>query len=268
LSLQTVPSKTIVRGGTTDVPVNFTIKNNILGASSSFVFKVNNLVIDTQTNITVSPKSLLYNIRDILFNGSLFPSIYSGQKFYFEAYASTVLNNVELKSNTISFDITVTEADTLVIVTNGISEGSSNYENITKFSQGSQLSFTYYLSYAPIKYTTFNVDYNIYLMSNGNKVSDIPISSGRIPNVNKGINSIFSISTVDFNINQSLEYLMIELFASSVSDPGDTSAQYTKDVYAIISESLKVDIYANNDVQTLLAYYSRVTGFPAASETT
>jgi hypothetical protein len=267
LSLQTTPAKTIIRGATSEVPANFTIRNNILGATSSFVFKVNSLVIDTQTNINVSPKSILYNIRDILFGGELFPSVYAGQKFYFEAYASTILNGVEIQSNTITFDVTAVEADSLIIAVNGISEEDSSYSSITQYSQGSQLSFTYYLSYAPIKYTTFNVNYSIYLMSNGVKLSDTPIDSGLIPNVNKGINSVFSISTINLPINAESEYLMIELFASSTSDPGDVSAQYTKRVYAVISEAVKLDMYANNDIHTLLAYYSRVTGFPAASET-
>lgn len=267
LSLQTTPAKTIIRGATSEVPANFTIRNNILGATSSFVFKVNSLVIDTQTNINVSPKSILYNIRDILFNGELFPSVYAGQKFYFEAYASTILNGVEIQSNTITFDVTAVEADSLIIVVNGISGEDSSYSSITQYSQGSQLSFTYYLSYAPIKYTTFNVNYSIYLMSNGVKLSDTPIDSGLIPDVNKGINSVFSISTINLPINAESEYLMIELFASSTSDPGDVFAQYTKRVYAVISEAVKLDMYANNDIHTLLAYYSRVTGFPAASET-
>ena len=267
LNLQTIPPRTIIRGGVLEVPANFTVTNNILGATSSFIFTVNGLTIDSQTNINISPKSFTYNLRNIIFNSGLFPSVYSGERFYFEAYASTVLNGVELKSNTIKFDITVTEADSLVIIANDISEDYSNYDSITRFSQGSQLSFTYYLSYAPTRYSAFNVDYNIYLMSNGEKVYETPLASGRIPNVIKGNNNVFSISTVNLNINSASEYLMIELYASAVSDPGDVSAQYTKRVYAIIVEAEKVDLYADNQIQTLLAYYSRITGFPSANET-
>ena len=92
LSLQSIPPKTIIRGFNQDVPANFTLRNNILGASSSFILKVNDLIVDEQQGITVSPKSFVYNIKDILFDGVLFPSVYAGQKFYFEAYATTVLN--------------------------------------------------------------------------------------------------------------------------------------------------------------------------------
>ena len=198
---------------------------------------------------------------------SFISSVYTGQKFYFEAYATTVLNGVEINSNIITFDVTVAEADSLVIVTNGISEDSSIYENITAFSQGSQLSFNYYLSYAPAKYNTFNVDYNVYLMRGTAKLDENPISTGRIPNVSKGNTNIFSISTVDMNVSGEGEYLMIELYASAVSDPGDTSAQALKKVYAVLIEAEKVDLYANNNIHTLLAYYSRVTGFPSSNET-
>lgn len=267
LTLQKTPAKTIIRGSALEVPTNFTITNNILGATSSFTYKVNNLLIDEQTGINVSPKSLVYDIRNILFNGVLFPSVYTGQKFYFEAYASTILNGVEIKSNIIKFDVTIVEADSLIMVVNNISESDSLYEEITSFSQGSQLSFTYYLSYAPTKYTTFNVDYNIYLMNGGQKVSAVPLVTGRIPNVNKGVTNVFSISTVNLELTENGNYLLIELKSSAVSDPGDLTAQFTKNVYAIISEAEKIDLYANNDIQTLLAYFSRITGMPAASET-
>jgi len=266
LDLQTIPPKTIIRGSVTDIPANFTLNNNILGATSSFVFKVNGITIDEQANINISPRSFNYSLRNIIFDGNLFPSVYAGERFYFEAYASTVLNGVEIKSNTVIFDMTVVEADSLIIVTNDISENDSNYESITKYSQGSQLNFTYYLSYAPTKYSTFNIDYNIYLASGSSRISEEPLLSGRIPNVTKGNTNIFSLSTVTLPINSENEYLEIEMFASAVSDSGDTSAQFTKSVYAAIVEAVKVDLYANNKLETLLAYYSRATGFPSANE--
>ena len=267
LNLQSTPSKTITRGGLTQVPVNFTLTSNVSGAISSFVFKVGNTIIDEQTNITTSPRSLNYDLRDILFNRGLFPNIAAGNKFIFTAQGSTKLGESTINSNIITFDVTVVEADSLVIVTNNISETDSEYEEITNFSQGSQLNFVYYLSYAPTKYNTFNVDYKIYKMLNGEKIDNTPIVSNTIPNVNKSINHVFALSTVDFDISDENEYLMIELKAHSVSDPGDTSAQYTKNVYAIIKEADKVDLYANNDIGTLLAYYSRVSGFPVSTAT-
>ena len=104
-------------------------------------------------------------------------------------------------------------------------------------------------------------------MLDGEKIDNTPLISNIIPNVNKSINHVFALSTVDFDISDEDEYLMIELKAHSVSDPGDTSAQYTKNVYAIIKEADKVDLYANDDIGTLLAYYSRVSGFPVSTAT-
>ena len=53
-----------------------------------------------------------------------------------------------------------------------------------------------------------------------------------------------------------------EVFGSAVSNPDDITGQYTKRVYCKISEAVRKELYANNDMQTLLAYFSRVTGFP------
>ena len=268
LTLQTTPPKTIIRGAITDIPANFTLRNNITGASSAFIFKVNGITISEQTNITISPRSFNFNLREIIFNSELFPNINTGDKFYFEAYASTVLDGTEIRSEVIKFDLTAVEANSLVIVTNNISENNFDYEDITQFPQGSQLNFTYYLSYAPTKYNAFNVDYGVFLMSGNNKVSETPLLSGRIPNIVKNNTNTFSLSTVNLPINEENEYLMIELSASAVSDPGDNTAKFTKQVYAVIREAEQVDLYANNKIQTLLAYFSRVTGFPSSSETT
>ena len=192
LSLQRVPDKTIIRGAISDVPANFTLTNNISGGSSKFVFKVNNTLIDEVENIRVSPRSLTYNIRNIIF-GDLFPNVTAGDRFNFEAHATTILNDTELKSNIIKFDVTVTEANSLVIVTNDISDKPGEY---TEYPQGSQLNFNYYLSYAPSKYSTFNIDYIV------KSSSDNILLSGRIPNVNKGVNSVFSVSTVNLDVKK------------------------------------------------------------------
>ena len=52
------------------------------------------------------------------------------------------------------------------------------------------------------------------------------------------------------------------MFGYAVNDPGDTNAQYTNIVTCTIDEMESVELYANNDIHTLLAYFSRVTGFP------
>ena len=261
LSIQSTPPKTIVRGGISTVPALFTITNNISGAKSNFYFKINSLEADTVLDITTATRSLTYNIRDLIFNNILFPTVNAGQKFTFEAYATTALGTSTLTSNVITFNVTVSESNSLIIVTEDITE-TDTYDSLATFSKGSQLSFSYYLSYAPTTYSTFNVNYKVYTMNNGVKVSDTPIVSGDIPNVTKSITNIFALSTVKLDETLNGNYLMIEMFGSAVSNPDDITGQYTKRVYCKISEAVRKELYANNDMQTLLAYFSRVTGFP------
>ena len=268
LSIQSVPSKTIVRGGISTVPALFTVTNNISGSESNFYFKINSLEADTVLGITTATRSLTYNIRDLIFNNPAFTSVASGQKFTFEAYATTMLGATLLTSNIITFNITVSESNSLIIVTEDVTEFSPSiaegetYDDLSSFPKGSQLSFSYYLSYAPTTYSTFNVNYNVYTMKDGVKVSETPIVTGNIPNVTKSVTNIFALSTVKLDETVDGNYLMIEMFGSAVSNPDDITGQYTKRVYCRVSESKYVDLYANNDDQTLLAYFSRITGFP------
>lgn len=272
MSIQSVPASTIIRGTSTAVPATFTITNNIAGSPATFNFTVNGITIDNITNISTQVRTLSYNIRDWIFNNGLFDTINTGQKFTFVATASTVLNGNTISASPITFNVTVSEADSLIIVTDGITEfipsttPGQTYADLTDFSLGSQLTFTYYISYAPTIYKTFNIVYNVYKMEGTTKVSETPLSSGTIPNVPKG-NNVFSISTATLGINASNQYLMIELTSSSVDKPSDTTAIYTKSVYCDIIEAEKVNLYANNFNNFLFAYYSNVTGFPASSNT-
>jgi hypothetical protein len=105
------------------------------------------------------------------------------------------------------------------------------------------------------------MDYKIYLVSTEEQLLD----SGTIKNINKSETNRFVYSTVNLSVNKTNEYLKIVLFGYAVNDPGDTSAQYTKTVTCRIVESVSVDMYANNDMHTLLAYFSKITGFPNTS---
>ena len=87
-------------------------------------------------------------------------------------------------------------------------------------------------------------------------------SINTIINVAKSTLQTFTLSTIEMEKTLNGNYLMIELYGSAVSNPDDVTAQYTKKVYCKISEAKYVDLYANNDVQTLLGYFSRISGFP------
>ena len=261
LDLQQFPGQTIDRGGITEVPITFTLKNQIYRGISDFIFKINGITIEEETGITVGEKSFRYSLRDILFNSGIVTNPKAGQKYSFEAYATTALNNDIIKSKVISFNITVVESDKLTIVAENIGE---EIENPTEFSQSSQLKFEYYLSFAPRRYTAFNVNYKIYLMDSSGPIGEPLVD--KWTKIDKGVTQIFSVSTVGFPITGEGEYIMVELDASADADPSDTEAQDNKKVYATIVPAKKIPLRANNKINTLLAYYSNITGFPATSD--
>lgn len=268
LEIQSIPPKTMYMGGVAEVALNFTVTNNILQSPAEFWMTINGIEVARVGNITTAIRSLSYDARKLLFESEHF-SPKAGQRFYFVAQASTTLNGEVISSEQITFDITVADSNNLVIVTEDITgftpsdtEGET-WEDLTQYGQGSQLGFSYYLSYGLSKYSTFNMDYKIHLMNGGGEVQ--LLDSGTIRNINKSETNRFVYSTVNLSVNNTGEYLRITLFGYAVNDPGDTSAQYTKTVTCRIVESVSVDLYANNDMHTLLAYFSKITGFPNTS---
>lgn len=257
LTLQNTPPKTIYMGGISEIPLNFVLTNNILQTPSVFILKINNIEVVKEDDISINIKALNYDLRKLLFDSEYFDPK-AGQKFNFEAIGYTTLNGVKLEATPIKFTTTVADSNNLIIVTEGISETE---ENLTEFGKGSQLSFDYYFSYGLSKYSTFNMDYSIYLVGTEETLLD----QGTIKNINKSETNRFVYSTVNLEVNAENEYIKIVLFGYAVNDPGDTTAQYTKTVTCKIVESVSKDLYANNDMHQLLAYYSKVSGFPNTS---
>ena len=262
LSIQNIPNKTMYIGGVASFNTNFTINNNVVGSSAEFELKCNNIIVASETGINTTFRTLSYDLRNIIFNNVNFSPVV-GSRYYFSAVASTSLNSSIISSNVITFDITVADANNLVIVVDGITENvTEDLDNLTKYTENSQLGFSYYLSYAPTIHSTFNIDYKVYIVYNNEETE---IDSGRIVNIAKGVDNRFVYSTVNIRKLLPDEYLKITLSASSVNNPLDTSAQYTKSVYCILKEAISVDLHANNDQQTLLAYFSKISGFPNSS---
>ena len=265
LEIQSIPPKTMYMGGVAEVSLNYTVTNNILQSPAEFWMTINGIEVARVSNITTAIRALSYDARKLLFESEHF-NPKAGQRFYFVAQASTTLNGEILSSEQIKFDVTVADSNNLVIVTEDITEftPSSNpgetIEDLTQYGQGSQLGFSYYFSYGLSKYSTFNMDYKIHLMNGSGEVSLLDI--GTIKNINKSETNRFVYSTVNLSVNKADEYLRITLFGYAVNDPGDTSAQYTKTVTCRIVESVSTELYANNDMHTLLAYFSKITGFP------
>lgn len=264
LEIQTIPPKTMYMGGVNEVPLNFVVTNNILQSPATFWMTINGIEVAKVENITTAIRTLVYDARKLLFESEHF-NPKSGQKFYFIAQASTVLNGTAINSTQIKFDITIADSNNLVIVTDGISEfipsdnSGESIDDLTKYSQGLQLGFDYYFSYGLSKYSVFNMDYTIEYVINSNTT---PIESGTVKNITKGETNRFVYSTVNLSPNIDNEYVRITLYGYSITDPGDVTAQFTKVVTCRIVESISTEMYANNDMHTLLAYFSKITGFP------
>ena len=267
LGIQSVPNNTLYIGGTADVLANYVISNNIAGAAAGFTLTINGVEVVKEIGITTAVKSLSYNIRTLLFNSGFFTPV-SGQKFVFIAKAFTILNNETLTSNIISFNITVADSQKLVIITNGISDfipsGNVNqtYNDLTAVEQNSRVTFPYYLSYGLTKYNSFVLEYNIIKVTSTGETPmlETPVTVENIlPN---DINRSLSLTISSLEINLSGEYYRIDLFAYAKSGIGDLDAQDTAFVTFVITESSEVILTANNDIETLLAYYSPITGFP------
>ena len=265
LDIQTIPNKTIYMGGISEVPLNFTVTNNILQSPATFWMTINGIEVSRVENITTAIRAINLDARKLLFESEHF-NPKAGQRFYFIAQASTTLNGEILSSGQIKFDITVADSNNLVIVTEDITEfipsetPGETIDDLTQYGQGSQLGFNYYFSYGLTKYSTFNMDYKIHLMNGSSEIS--LLDTGSIKNITKAETNRFVYSTVNLGVNNPGEYLKITLFGYAVNDPGDTSAQYTKTVTCRIVESVSKDMYANNDMHTLLAYFSKISGFP------
>lgn len=268
LSIQSIPSKTIYMGSVAEVPLNFTVTNNVLQSPATFWMTINGIEVARVENITTSLRALSYDARKLLFESEHF-NPKAGQRFYFIAQASTLLSGTVLTTNQIKFDVTVADSNNLVIVTEGVTEfmpselPDEEIDDLTKYAQGSQLGFSYYFSYGLSKYSTFNMDYKVYKTTLLGV--DTLIDSGLIKNINKSETNRFVYSTVNLEVSGIGEYIRIDMFGYAINDPGDKSAQYSKSVTCRIVESISTDLYANNDMHTLLGYFSKITGFPNTS---
>ena len=263
LILQQDPPSTISRTGLGGMPVTFLIQNGIYKAVSNFSFFIDGKPIDEITGIEESELNLSYSIRDIIFNSGIIENTNAGKKYTFEAYATTDLEGTPIRSEVISFNVTIVESDSLTIITEDIGETP---EEATLFSKGTQIKFDYLLSYRPSKYTPFTLMYKVYLADSTGRIGE-PLLDQRIT-ANKGILNTLAISTArDIPETKEGQYIEIELSAFAVDDPTDDSAKATKSVYALIGEADETVMKARNDNNQLLAYYSNITSFPNTAST-
>lgn len=262
LTLNEEPPKTIYIDGVSQVSVNFKLLNNT-NNPATYILKMNDSVVNQIDNITESSRDIVEYLRSYIFTEHT-PT--AGTKFYFEAYAQTTLNDDTLSSEIIKFNITVADGNKLTIVTDEITdfipsdEPGQTIEDLTSFTKGSQLGFSYLLSYAPTVYTIFNVDYTVNLIKNEESVL---LASGST-RVTKGITQRFILSTANLEANVDNEYINIHLSAYAVDAPSNVDAQDTADVYCRIVQGDSNILYANNDKKTLIAAFNTTigNGFP------
>ena len=119
---------------------------------------MNDVIVKQINNISEASRDIIEYLSTYIFGSDEIPL--AGTKYKFQAYATSELNDELLTSQIIKFDITVADGNKLTIITEDISEDSSNP---TEYTKGSQIGFGYLLSYAPTTYITFNIDFTIYL---------------------------------------------------------------------------------------------------------
>lgn len=254
LTLNSDPPKTVYIGSASSIPVTFRLSNNTKNPAT-FVLKMNGEEIHKVENITETQRDITEYMREYIFaNNPL-----AGTRFKFEASAITNLDDIELTSNLINYEITVADGNKLTIITEEITDNIG--DDYTEYVQGSQLGFGYLLSYAPITYSTFNIEYQVNLVSNDGMVT---LSSGTITNVMKGVLQRFVHSTTVFPVTADNEYINIHLRGYAVDSPNNVDAQDEADVYCKIIQGESSVLLANNDKRTLIAGFNNTlgTGFP------
>lgn len=260
LTMNKLSTNVIYIGGSSQLPALFNLTNNISGSPATFTLTANNIEVAKDSNITSTQRTISYNLRNILFNSGNF-SPYSGQKFTFIAKAFTMLGDQRIDAETVTFEVAIADSQRLVILTSNISDSvptSDNYDELTTVEQNGRLIFNYYLSYGQTKYNSFNVRYKVYK----NTDVDTIIYSGEVYNVPPNDASKILSIHADTEVSNPGEYYIVEIYSYATSDISDTEAQDTAKVYFKIKEASTNILGANNDYETLLAYFSNLSGFP------
>ena len=250
LELNSTPPKTAYIGSASPITTSFKLTNNT-GNSASFYLLMNDKIVKQIDNISETSRDIIEYLSTYIFGSDEIPL--AGTKYKFQAYATSKLNDELLTSQIIKFDITVADGNKLTIITEDISEDSSNP---TEYTKGSQIGFGYLLSYAPTTYITFNIDFTI-----SNSSGDI-LASGTISNVMKGVLQRFTFGTNGLDITE--DYLVITLSGYATDAPTNTDAQDSAEVYCKIIQGTSQILYASNINKTLIAAFNSTigNGFP------
>lgn len=184
-----------------------------------------------------------------------------GNRYYFTAYATAVLDGQIYTSNKITFDVAVVDATKLTLLLNNI---TTTDKDMTSFIYGQNVSFIYYLSYANAAKSLYTVQYTIYDISSDGTQTKIGDTQS-LTNISTGVNNSFTLNTSSIGTDYTGHY-RIDLYAFYPSEPDNTDLQASSSVYFTITESTEVQLVASNFQKSLYFYFSKITGIPAITQ--
>ena len=249
--------KTLYIGEINDIPLNYTLTNN-MGTVSKFELYANGKLVATKDLISISRIDFSYSARTLIFSNF---QPFSGQTFNFVAKATTIFGTDTITATSDSFGVTISDSTDLLIITENVSdflpESPHTYDDLTTVIQGSRLIFPYYLSYLPTTYNSFILSYSVHNSTDINTVLD----SGIIENIPQNTTGRVLSINVPWDVVEG-QYFIVDLKAWAASDP--EKVKTSKIITFKIRVADVTDLTANNDFETLLAYFSKITGFPSS----
>lgn len=201
-----------------------------------------------------------------------------GETFTFEIYAVGVLNDNLLQSESVVFNCTIVQPNTLYILTYDVNKNvptdNIDLASLNKFVYGNSIQFSYQLTYSRVAYSYYDINYTVTpcYFENGELIENTAKEvTGTISRVIKDIRQQFLFNTSSlpddtiYNTDtNSYKFIKVSLTAVSV----DSSAiRDTKVLYFTLSEATTKYITATNFNNSLFAYFSPVMGVPVGNIT-
>ena len=260
MTISETPKRTIDLFSPYQFNLTFYIRNEIASAETSFIMEVDGVVKEERTDLYGSDPSVTYSMLEFLKDPKYELNPSPGKKYNFRVYAKTKLDGVEIISNDITYQLSVVDSSKLTIVTSNI---STNKEEPTLVTQGTDIKIDYYLSYSKTTYDTFEVVYKMYLVKADGETL---VRQGQTTSL-KSTDRIIFIGTIDQPPTKEGEYMRIDIEAWAEYGEFDVEARDSTSVYAAIGVNLDEDLTVNNDNNGLLAYYSSMRWTPLSDNT-
>ena len=202
-----------------------------------------------------------------------------GETFKFQIYAQGVLNDNILQSNTIEFQCTIAQPNTLYVITYDVDRSipSTNIDlaKLNSFVYGNSIQFNYQLTYSDVRFSYYNINYTVIpcYLEDGVIVEDTAHQAqGVISRVIKDVTQQFLFNTASlpddtiYNTNTN-SYKFVKVILTAVSVDSSTITD-TKVLYFTLQEAVTKYITATNFNSTLVAYFSPVMGVPTGNTST